>query len=609
MSETKYSDLDFLQIKENLKTFLKSQSKFKDYNFDGSGMSVLLDLLAYNTAYNGFYLNMLASEMFLDSAALRESVVSRAKHLSYVPSSRKALYAVVDIEFDFSKSGLKTPDPGAGFLIKRTNALYCVSDGVRYTFSPKQDVYAQPIGNKKYVAKGVHLIEGKRLTYQWTYDSTKPIKQKFEIPNPDIDVTTLSVIVKDSATSTNKTPFYQFKDLGELTDKEPIFFLEEVPGQKYEIIFGDGILGKKLVDGNVIQIEYVVPTNDVATGATTFYPVIGWDVDVAAISNIKCVASAREYSEKETIASIKYNAPKLFGTQNRAVTKNDYEALLRKDISIIDPKIQYLRVWGGEEESPPQYGKVFCAIKPQNALALSVTDKERIIETYIRPKNMISIDVEIVEPDYMGLTISSVVNYLSTKTTNTKDTIKKLVVDKIKQFRSENLVGFDSDFRYSKFVKYVDDSDSSIESNVTDVMMKYQIQPVLSSYYTKTISLNNEFDRGDATNNIRSITSSSFYFINRLVMISDDGLGKLHLYPANTSKAGSIKEIGSVDYVKGTITLKNLVVDSIPNGRNYIEIYVKPKYNDIILYKNQILLLDDSDINVTVVDLLSVKLS
>lgn len=613
MAETKYSDLDFAQIKDNLKNFLKSQSKFKDYDFDGSGMSVLLDLLAYNTAYNGFYLNMVANEMFLDSAALRESVVSRAKHLGYVPSSRRALSATVDIEFDFDpvrRPGVKTPEPTSGFLIKKSNALYTVVDTVRYIFTPKNEVYAQPIGNKKYLAKGVQIIEGKRLTYQWTYDSNLSKKQRFIIPNSNVDTSTLSVVVKQSATSSIKTPFTLFQDLNELTGTDAVYFLEESPGEKYEIIFGDGILGKKLEDGNVIQIEYVVPTNDVAVGSSAFYPIVGWDVDITSISSIKCTIPAKDYSEKESIDSIKFAAPKMYDAQNRAVTQSDYETLLKKDMSVIDPKIQYLRVWGGEENDPPEYGKVFCAIKPYYALALNPIEKQKIIENYIRPKNIISVQVEIVEPDYIGLMLYSTVTYFASRTTNTKDTIKNLVIGKIKEFKNKNIIGFDSDFRHSKFVSEIDSADPSIESNITTVKLKYQFSPPLSTPFSSDISLSNEIDKGDVKNGVSSITSSPFYYVNNLVVISDNGAGELGIYPATSAiKGASLKTVGSVDYVTGKISIQKLVVDLIPNNKNYIELYVKPRYNDVIAYKNQILLLEDHDINVTVVDINSIKTS
>lgn len=615
----KFSELDFLQIKENLKNYLKSQSKFKDYNFEASGISTLLDLLAYNTAYNGFYLNMLASEMFLDSAYMRENVVSRAKAIGYVPSSRRGLTAMIDIEFDFNSQGGKysNQDPGVGFLIQKKDTFYCVVDTARYLFNPKTEVFVEPLGNRKYIARNVQVVEGKRLTYKWVVDTSSDVKQRYIIPNPNIDLSTLSVTVSDTTTSSTKYPYTEFKDLNELGPNDQIFFIQETSGEKYEIIFGNGVLGKSVVDGNVIEIEYVVPTNENAFGVTRFFPVnskigsawSGIGVD-APIIKVTSKIAAKDYTEKEGIDSIKYSAPRMYDAQNRAVTKSDYEILLKKDISVIEPKIQYLRVWGGEENEPPEYGKVFCAIKPFSGLGINEAEKKKIIEQYIRPKNIVSVQVEIVEPDYIGLAVSSSVNYFRSKTKNTEDQIKSLVLNKILEFRDENISGFDSDLRLSKLMKTIDSSDPSIESNSTQIMMKYQINPTLGKKFNTTIKLSNPISTGDVVNNNRSVKSDPFFFSTMLVVIGDDGKGTLGLYKANSfTTQTSLASVGRVNYETGQITLQNLIVDSIPSYRNYINIYATPRNLDIIAYRNQILLLDDADISVYVTDLNRVKLS
>lgn len=622
MAEMKFSDLDFLKIKENLKTFLRSQKKFEDYNFDGSGMSVLLDVLAYNTAYNGFYLNMLASEMFLDSAALRESVVSRAKSLGYIPSSRRGLTAELSIQFDFNTTGLD--DPGMGFLIEKTDGFYCSVGNTRYVFYPKETAFVEPIGNKKYLARKVVLIEGKRLTYEWVVDKKTGTQQKFIIPNTGVDLATLVVNIRPTRTSTSKTQFFQFKDITSLAPTDPIYFIQEVSGEKYEIIFGDGVLGKELQDGNVIEIEYVVPTNNSAAGASKFYslnPAIGRTpntqyrnginkIDIKAISKITTLIAPQDYSERETIESIKFKAPRMYDAQNRAVTKSDYEILLGKDIETIEPKIQYLRVWGGEENSPPEYGKVFCAIKPENGLSLNTAEKLRILEKYIKPKNMISTQVEIVEPEYVGLVVNTTVNYFSNKTTRQGDEIRQLALGKIIGFRDANLNGFDKDLRRSKLIKEIDAADPSIESNVTKITMKYRINPTLARRYSTTIRLFNAIDRGDVANYSRAIRSTPFYYANNLVVLSDDGKGSLGVYRANVSGANSpLLTVGSVNYETGELKITNLIVDSIPNDVNFINIFLDPANDDIIALRSQILLLENSDINVSVVDLTRVKLS
>ena len=619
MAEMKFSELDFLQIKENLKTYLKSQSKFKDYNFDASGISTLLDLLAYNTAYNGFYLNMIASEMFLDSAYMRDNVVSRAKALGYVPSSRRGLSAMIDIEFDFNAQGTKYigQDPGAGFLLLKKDSFYCVVDTARYLFNPKTEVFVEPLGNRKYIARNVQLIEGKRLTYKWNVDTSSDLKQRYIIPNANVDVSTLQVTVSDTSTSTAKYPYTEFKDLTDLGPEDQIFFLQETSGEKYEMIFGDGILGKQLADGNVIEIEYIVPTNSNAFGVTKFFPVnqkIGsaWNgvgVDTPIIKVVSKIA-AKDYSEKESIESIKYSAPRMYDAQNRAVTRNDYEILLKKDMSTIEPKIQYLRVWGGEENDPPHYGKVFCAVKPVQGLRINEAEKKKIIEEYVRPKNIVAVEVEIVEPDYIGLTVSASVNYFRSKTKNTEDHIKSLVLDKIIQFRNISISGFDSDLRLSKLMNQIDLADPSIESNSTQITLKYQILPTIGKKFNLTIPLSNPISKGDAANNTRAIKSDPFYFLSMLVIIGDDGRGNLSLYRANSfANQAPLANIGTVNYETGQIKIQNLIVDSIPAYKNYINLYTTPRNMDVIAYRNQILLLDDADISIQVTDLDRVKLS
>ena len=625
MSEIKFTELDFAKIKENLKNYLKSQSKFKDYNFDGSGFSVLLDVLAYNTAYNGFYLNMLASEMFLDSAYMRESVVSIAKHLGYTPSSRRALSAFVDVEIDFSAASGKynqapiNYNPGAEFLIQTDDAFHCFIDQAKFSFYPKSAAVAVPVSPTKYIAKNVHLVQGKRLTYTWTVDLTT--KQQFIIPNPNIDLSTLAVYVSEKSLSSNRTRYTEFKDLTLLGPTDEIYFIQEVAGSKFELVFGDGILGKNLKQGNVIEIEYIVPGTGEAVGANKFYITDSNIGPVTAIRNnldklvpkeitkVTTKIPARDFAEKETTDAIKYRAPRMYDAQNRAVTKNDYEILLQKDISIIEPKIQYLRVWGGEENSPPEYGKVFFAIKPASGLRLNEQEKLRIIEEYIRPKNLISVQVEILEPDYVGLTLDCTVNYFGKKTKIDDAGIKDLVRKKIVEFRERNIQGFDSDLRYSKLVAFIDTANPSIESNITTIKLKYEIRPTIGATLTQTMALSNPISKGDILNNISAITSTPFYYANVLVTIGDDGRGNLVLYRASSNTKIPVAKVGRVQYDTGNIYIDRLIVDEIPSQQNSIYIYVIPKNDDVIAYKNQILLLQDDDIKVSTLNLDYVRLS
>lgn len=619
MSEIRIAELDFFQIKENLKTFLKSQKQFADYNFEGSAMSTLLDVLAYNTTYNGFYLNMTASEMFLDSAHLRENVVSRAKHLGFTPRSVHALRVRADIEFELFFQEAEAASIPQSVLIRTKDQIYTVIDGIKHTFSPVSSIYVDSPAVEKvvtsaglrrirarFVARDVEFIEGQRFTHRWTVDKNLPFKQKFVIPNNNVDLTSLVVSVQQSAQNTNSELFVPFQDINTLKPTDAVYYVQEVAGGRYEVIFGDNVLGKDVSDGNVVAVDYVVATGNGAQNASNFR-VSGTLGGIKADSVvIKTKERAGSYREQETIDQIKFFAPRVYDTQNRAVTKNDYETLLKREI----PTVEYLRVWGGEENVPPVYGKVFCAIKPIGGRTISEDEKARILNTYIKPRSVVSIQVELVEPDYLGLMVSSQINYFSNKTVRQKDDIKNLVYSQIRAHRDQNLLGFDADFRYSKLIKDIDVVDQAIESNLTTVKMKYRFNPAFDVPANYSVILNNAIDLGDATNQNSAVNSTGFYYNGLLSYLSDDGRGKLYLYYfSNDQKIIIQPNAGSVNYSTGEIQITNLLVTGIPNDFNYIDLIVTPAKNDIVAYRNQILLLEDSDISVDVVDLLKVRLS
>lgn len=595
MPQTKYTELDFTKIKDNLKTFLKSQEQFKDYDFDGAGISVLLDLLAYNTAYNGFYLNMLASEMFLDSAILRDSVVSRAKHLGYTPRSVRSTIATINIEV-FPASGPGPTNP-ASILIDTNQKFYSVVDNKKYIFTPIKSILIEPNAGK-YIAEGVEIIEGARLTHRWTFDASATIKQRFIIPNANIDTTQLKVTVQESANNTAISLYSLHTDLNELGPEDQVYFLQESTDNKYEIVFGDGVVGKALVDGNIVTVEYIVSSGDAPIGSKKFTPVTkigGYDV-----SSITTVSPANGYVEQESIDSVKRLAPLAFDAQNRAVTKLDYETLIRKDI----PSIQYLRVWGGEDNVPPQYGRVFVSLKPYTGLSFSTDQKAELINTYIRPRNPISIEVIIVEPDYLRLQVESLIQYRSSNTTLTEADIKSKVQAAIAEFRTTELNGFDADFRYSKFVQAIDDADPAIEGNLTNIKMKYRIYPPFNVPTKFEIKLNNAIDRGDIANGLSSIESSGFIYKGILTYAGDNGKGSLFLYRiVNDQKVVIQNDIGTVDYDLGEIILDGFLVQSIPDSKDYVDFVVTPKVQDVESLRNQILLMEDEDIILSTKDL------
>lgn len=602
MTHVKYDKLDFDTIKTNLKQFLKSQEQFKDYNFEGSSLSILLDVLAYNTSYNAFYLNMLSSEMFLDTASMKESILSRAKHLGYVPRGVQSLKAKIDITVDASR--VTNPQPRI-YLSKDSEFSTSVGN-TRYTFVPETSLYMELNSAKKYVATGLSLIQGTRLKHQYVVDVNAPIKQRYIIPNTLADLSTLSVTIKQSATNSIEEVFTQVKDINLLSPDMPIYFLQPYGNGLYEVVFGDGILGKAPQTGNIILLDYIVSSGDGAAGAKTFIPTAPLASFASGNTSIVCTQPAANYVAAETSESIKLVAPRSYAAQNRAVTKLDYETILKKDI----PTIEHLRVWGGEENDPPVYGKVFCSIKPISGFELNTDDKKRLIDNYIKPRSILSLDVELVEPEYIYLAIDTNVNFFADKTNKQDNDLKKIVVDGIKQFKTTNLSGFDADFRHSKLVRTIDLLDSSIESNTTDVKIKYRLAPAFFTYFNKTIVLNNSIDTGDAKNNNSSINSTEFIYKGTTVKLADDGLGKLYLYYVlNNSRVIVNNNVGRVDYANGKIFIENMFVDRIPRDQIYIDIFIKPKNDDVISLRNQILRLEPEDISVSTVNLNKIKLS
>ena len=616
MAEIKYTELDFNLIKENLKTFLKSQDKFKDYNFDGSSLSILLDVLAYNTGYNGFYLNMLASEMFLDSASLDNSVASRAKHLGYTPRSVRTSVAIIDYSVTVTGTNLPIRQ-----VLPKSQPFFTTVDGTRYTFYPRQSrtldrTLVSTDGNGfqtvTYTAKNLEIVEGKRLIHSYTVDNTSPVKQRYVMPNQNVDTSTLSVTVKESASSSNISVYNLSDDITEVSSTDLVYFMQAyAPSNEeglYEVIFGDDIIGKNPQDGNIIQLNYIVSSGDGATGANSFRAeTLGILNSQTESFSITTLSPANGFSERENKDSVKLLAPRNYEAQNRAVTKYDYETLIKKDVS----SVQHVRVWGGEENIPPEYGKVFCAIKPFTGDTLNLEDKERILTTFIKPRNLVTLDVSIIDPEYIRLELNCSVNYNSNKTVLDEAELQNLIYNNIRAYRDSSISGFDVDFRYSKLLSQIDNSDNSIVSSESDITIKYRVIPRLNLKNSFTIQLNNEIDTGDFTNDQSSVRSSLFLYRNSRVYLADNGKGILFVYYFSQEGNKVIVEpnIGSVNYSTGEIVVNQLLVSSIPNGLNYIDFFIVPKDNDIIALREQIILIDDSDISIEMTDVNRLRLS
>jgi len=589
MSKLNVSELDFDKIKTNLKEFLRQDPRFTDYDFDGSGLSYIIDLLAYDTAYNSFYANMVANEGFLDSATLRESVISRAKALGYTPSSVRSARAQISVEF------IADPLPSQ-IEVPRGTKFYSKQDSVLFNFTTTETVLVQPNNSLQMIAN-LELIEGERLTHRFTYDASAVLKQRFILPNSNVDTSSIIVKVQKSKNSTAVESYVLATDVNTLNGTSTAFFLSEVEGSKHEIYFGDGIVGKKLEDGNIVIVEYVVSNGSEANGIKVFRATSA----IGGINNLKVttIQGSNSGTDIQTIDSVKQLAPLYYETQNRAVTRNDYETLIKKDF----PEVEFVRVWGGEDNVPPRYGKVFMSIKPIGTTVFSTQKKQQIIDSVIKNRNLISIECEIVEPDYLNLVISSTVKYNSRRTQLSAGDIATKVANAIKAYRTENLVGFNSSFKYSQLVRDIDTSDSAIVSSLTELKLRYRILPQLNTPTKYEIFLNNAVDRGDIANGVASVTSNLFLYKGSATLIADDGKGVLNYYRlSGNTRVIFEANAGTIDYETGQLVVNLLDVGGYVDNKQYIDISVTPLQNDILPERNQIILIDDADIKVSTVD-------
>jgi len=590
MSKINVTELDSKQVKKNLKDFLRGQDRFKDFDFEGSNISVLLDVLAYNTVYSGFYANMIANEMFLDTAILRESIVSRAKAIGYTPASRRSARASVLVQF------LSVPTGTPEIIVQRGEKFAAYNGSKRYLFTVERTTVVRPNVDGHFIGE-IPLVEGLRLSHEFVYDVTSELPQRFIIPNANVDTTSIFVRVKQSATSSVVENFTQNTDLNQINEDSKVFFLNEVEDKKYEVWFGDGILGRALEDGNIVLIDYVVSSGAEANSIRQFKPetsLAGYPLNRLKFETVQ---TAQSGAERESDQSIRQVAPMFYESQNRAVTRNDYETLIKKDF----PEIEFVRVWGGEDHVPPMYGKVFLSVKPYGSTALSTDRKQQLINEIIRNRNLVSIEVDIVEPDFLYVIVDSKVRFNPHVTNLSDGDVQKQVIESIKNFRHETLIGFNSSFRYSKLVKIIDDSEPSIINNSTNITMRYRLLPPINFAERYVIRLNNAISRGDSANNISAINSTGFTLNGITTYIGDNGKGSLYYYRLVANVRIPIRQnVGTVNYDTGEIIINNFIAQGYPAGVDYLDLYVKPASTDLVPLRNQIITIEDSDINVTV---------
>ena len=588
------SQLDFEGIKNNLKTFLSQQDEFTDYDFEGSGMNVLLDVLAYNTHYLGYNANMLANEMYLDSADQRSSVVSLAKQVGYTPRSAVSSTAKIDV--------LVNNGTGASITMSRGTKFTTTVDGTSYSFVNNADVSISPVDGV-YKFSNLDIYEGTYLNYKYTAN-TSDTDQRFIIPNDDVDTTTLTVKVQESSSDSTTNTYTLASGITGLNSTSKVYFLQEVENGRFEVYFGDGVLGQAIADGNIVILDYITCNLDEPNGATTF--TLSGTVGGFSNVTITTLNNAAGGDSPETIKSIKYNAPRDYTSQDRAVTADDYKVLVKS----LYANAQSVQVYGGEDAATPDYGKVYISIKAKSGSNLTEVTKTSIVQS-LKSYAVASVTPVIIDPETTFITLTTTFKYDSSLTTKDVSTLATNVTNAITSYNTGTLENFTGMFRYSEVLKTIDDADTSILSNITKVKMYKYITPTLNSALKYTLSFNNAFYNPHSEHNKSAggVVSSTGFKINddsstNEHFLDDDGAGNLRVYYlSGTTRIYTSSSYGTVNYTSGEIILTSANITSISNvdgaTSTKIRVTVQPDSNDIVPVRNQVLSIDTANSTIT----------
>ena len=583
MPYTQLANLDFQDIKTSLKDYLRAETDFTDYDFEGSTLSQLLDVLAYNTYYTAFNTNMVVNELFLDSASLRDNVVSLAKQLGYTPKSITAAKAKLNFNVNIPNNAPEY------VLLKQGTGFLTNFDDTTYQFVATKDFKAE-VANGVAQFSEIDVVEGTLVTTNTLFESG--VKgQRFKIENSRADINTLTIKVFNSATATDFTEWKKVDNILDPVIKSDslIYFVSEVEDENYEIVFGDGILGKALDNGNVIQMSYVVTHGKDVNGAKTF--TFGGVLEDAAgtvtvpfsVTGINTLEKAYGGEDIESIAKIKYLAPKFFSSQNRAVTSSDYEVIARN----VYPAISDIIVFGGEEQVPPDYGKVFIAIKPTDASFLSAYTKNQIVKD-LKNYSVGSVRPVLVDPSILYVELNSHIFFDGTKTELLPQQVAGNAAKGITEFlKTSQTEKFNGKFRYSKFVSVIDESDKSIRSNLTSVTLRKDFYAQLNSSTFYEICYQNAFAT-DCDNPVVSSTGFITLEYPNYTTYLEDRSGKIVLYrldPVSGEKIILNDSLGDVDYAKGEIMLYDVTLIQGSFSDNRIELRVKPASNDVTVLR------------------------
>ena len=583
MPYTQLNNLDFVNIKTALKDYMRAETDFTDYDFEGSALSQLLDVLAYNTYYTAFNTNMVVNELFLDSASLRDNVVSLAKQLGYTPKSVTASKSNLSFNVNIPNNAPDsvTLKKGSGFL---TNL-----DETSYQFVATKD-YRAEVANGVAVFEDVELVEGTLLNTVTTYNSA--VKgQRFLIENSNVDINTLTIRIFDNSNSSVSTEFKKADNILDPTidSNSRIYFVNEIEDENYEVIFGDGILGQKLENGNIIEMSYVITHGKDVNGAKAFTfggvltdGTININVPYS-VKNITTLQKAYGGEDIESVAKIKYLAPKFFSSQNRAVTSSDYEVIARN----VYPAISDIIVFGGEEQVPPDYGKVFLSIKPSDASFLSAYTKKQIQED-LKKYSVGSVRPVLVDPSILYVEMDSKINFDGTLTELLPQQIAsngaKAILEYLKTSQTEK---FNGKFRYSKFISVIDESDRAIKSNLTSITLRKDFYAQLNSSSFYEICYQNAFEIECDEPVVSSTGFITLEYPNYTTYLEDRS-GKIVLYRLDSVTGEKIvlnDSLGDVDYAKGEIMLYDLTIIQGSFSDNRIELRVKPASNDVTVLR------------------------
>lgn len=583
------TNLDFDTLKNTFKSYLRSQDRFNDYDFDGANINVLLDILSYNTYHNAFYLNMVGNEMFLDSAQLRDSAVSHAKELNYVPQSFRSAQANVNISVtssDITKRSL--------VIAKGTTFTSRLLDK-NYTFSIDENIILSDFvlgqDTVTFTGENITLYEGYYVSDSFTYTYDTPVKML--ISNKNVDISSVDVtVIEDSGATT--LVYQRATSLFDLSKDSQVFFIQGAESDSYEIVFGDGVSGRRPKNNSIVLVEYRVSNGELPNGCNKFVPdsTIQGETDISVRVN----SPAAGGTVYESIESIKYNAPRHFNTQERAITTEDYENLLKLNF----PEVNTVTAYGGEDLDPPQFGKVFVSVDLKEVDALPDIKKQEYYR-FLKPRSPVSIDPVFVDPEYTYLSVTSKVNYNVNITSLAADDIKTIVASAILQYAQNNLNNFNRTFRYSKLIQSIDSSQISIVSNETDIAIVKLITPDTGKNLTFDINYNIPLTIEQYTQRQSgvqfSVYSSFIIYKGIKSFIRDDGNGSLNVLSAATEAV--IDTVGTIDYDTGLLQFSNFKIDSfIGSG---VKFYAYPRNKDISTINNVILNIVEEDLAIAVV--------